>query len=690
MRIEEYLQGILAKLGVGEDNGVPTPAWRIEEYLKSIYDSMDTLKPTDEQVEAAVSDWLDDHPEATTTVEDGAISRAKLNDDLKAKTDAVPELKSAFNCVQDFAYYLGNVEYSGLLHTGKYCRYTEYNGVQPGELISVSTPTNGVYTDLIPLYDAAEVSVHTAGSTGCAVIAFYDSTQTYISGVVGEGQTVEKTYKTTSIPANAKYVRFSGYSSSVSVSTVTKCYVGSGNNALLESAIRRKAAIQADTDLNNLKDNGFYLLYTGYTYTNAPSFYSSGQAWLIVYDMISSIGNHFRVQLFMKSNLEWAARRCSTVEGVETWFDWSEYVTDNSLTTSGKAADAKAVGDLFADTMKFDGKIQTDTDLNNITDAGAYLIYSGHTYTNAPAFYESGSAWLFVMGTTDGLFKIQLFYKIATGSVAYRTYNTTGGVGTWGNWRISYNTPYAFLKGKKISIVGDSISTYKDWVPNGYAWYYPQTGKDVDNVNKTWWKEVIDTCGLSLVTNASWSGSWVCYDDYVSSDSAKIAYTDARINALADGDTKPDIIVVLIGTNDFIHDGGNPLGTLDENTELPGGATPITDFRPAYATMIDKIRTTYPDAHVYCCTLIQRYRSTDTTYPIKNGNGDALALYNKAIIDISTWMGCNLIRLDTAISLGQVADYTIDGTLHPNAAGMKLIANEVIRTLVQNEIVYVS
>ena len=51
--------------------------------------------PTDAQVGTAVSAWLDAHPEATTTVEDGAISRAKLNDDLKAKTDAVPDLKSA-------------------------------------------------------------------------------------------------------------------------------------------------------------------------------------------------------------------------------------------------------------------------------------------------------------------------------------------------------------------------------------------------------------------------------------------------------------------------------------------------------------------------------------------------------------------------------------------------------------------
>lgn len=51
--------------------------------------------PTDEQTADAVSAWLDSHPDATTTVQDGAITRVKLDADLQEKTDAVPYLKSA-------------------------------------------------------------------------------------------------------------------------------------------------------------------------------------------------------------------------------------------------------------------------------------------------------------------------------------------------------------------------------------------------------------------------------------------------------------------------------------------------------------------------------------------------------------------------------------------------------------------
>ena len=51
--------------------------------------------PSDEQVGTAVSTWLVAHPEATTTIQDGAITRAKLDADLKEKTDTVSDLKSA-------------------------------------------------------------------------------------------------------------------------------------------------------------------------------------------------------------------------------------------------------------------------------------------------------------------------------------------------------------------------------------------------------------------------------------------------------------------------------------------------------------------------------------------------------------------------------------------------------------------
>lgn len=58
-------------------------------------------KPTDAQVEQAVNDWLDDHPEATTTVQDGSITKAKLDSNLQGTVDDVVELKSQMTNVEN-------------------------------------------------------------------------------------------------------------------------------------------------------------------------------------------------------------------------------------------------------------------------------------------------------------------------------------------------------------------------------------------------------------------------------------------------------------------------------------------------------------------------------------------------------------------------------------------------------------
>ena len=46
-------------------------------------------------IEQAVTDWLDDHPEATTTVQDGSITEAKLAADVLAELGEIDTLKEA-------------------------------------------------------------------------------------------------------------------------------------------------------------------------------------------------------------------------------------------------------------------------------------------------------------------------------------------------------------------------------------------------------------------------------------------------------------------------------------------------------------------------------------------------------------------------------------------------------------------
>lgn len=50
-------------------------------------------------IQSKVEGWLDEHPEATTTVLDGSITEAKLDNNLQGKMADVADLKSAMNSI---------------------------------------------------------------------------------------------------------------------------------------------------------------------------------------------------------------------------------------------------------------------------------------------------------------------------------------------------------------------------------------------------------------------------------------------------------------------------------------------------------------------------------------------------------------------------------------------------------------
>ena len=108
MRIYDYLDEIRRALNAEESSGVPTPSWRIEEYLKDIYDAIRSgIYPSDEQVAEAIDAWLDDHPEATTTVQDGSITNAKLASSFVTPGTAAAYSSSATYAVGDYVFYDG-------------------------------------------------------------------------------------------------------------------------------------------------------------------------------------------------------------------------------------------------------------------------------------------------------------------------------------------------------------------------------------------------------------------------------------------------------------------------------------------------------------------------------------------------------------------------------------------------------
>ena len=49
---------------------------------------------------------------------------------------------------------------------------------------------------------------------------------------------------------------------------------------------------------------------------------------------------------------------------------------------------------------------------------------------------------------------------------------------------------------KNYLILGDSYSTYKDLIPEGYGTWYP--GNDVEKAEQTWWKIALKGADVNL------------------------------------------------------------------------------------------------------------------------------------------------------------------------------------------------
>ena len=137
----------------------------------------------------------------------------------------------------------------------------------------------------------------------------------------------------------------------------------------------------------------------------------------------------------------------------------------------------------------------------------------------------------------------------------------------------------------KVSILGDSYSTFEGCIPEGNEpWYGKDFGNDITEPSQTWWSQLIEDNGLVLELNNSWSGATICNTGYRGED-----YTHRSFLTRADQlGQNPDLIFIFGGTNDAW--AGSPLGEFD--------GTDMYTVRPAVPAMLKKVKSAYPDALV--------------------------------------------------------------------------------------------
>ena len=111
---------------------------------------------------------------------------------------------------------------------------------------------------------------------------------------------------------------------------------------------------------------------------------------------------------------------------------------------------------------------------------------------------------------------------------------------------------------KKIDIgrtllMGDSYSTFKDYIPEGYVYWYDAGVNGVMGVQDTWWGALFSKVESELVLNDSFSGTTISHRGYDGKDVSDRSFITRARKLLEDGffeREKIDTVLVFGGTND--------------------------------------------------------------------------------------------------------------------------------------------
>jgi lysophospholipase L1-like esterase len=231
-----------------------------------------------------------------------------------------------------------------------------------------------------------------------------------------------------------------------------------------------------------------------------------------------------------------------------------------------------------------------------------------------------------------------------------------------GNQISAYPTQYDYDDGLTIgdvTITEQMIGVLTNFTPNSND-IGKKIGKPLNYNNltqsETWWGIMANELGGEILQNVSWSGSSISSHE----NSKQIykeahAWSDATVKKLkkrnSDGsDIAPDYIIIYRGTNDFSH---SPNAVADNIYNESNAFIPDTDlrndgtfgFKEGLAIMIQKYRQAYPFAKIVLCTLNIFKRGIIDEFPVRNSN-NTLIEFNNAIREVSNIFGCGLIEFD--------------------------------------------
>ena len=247
-----------------------------------------------------------------------------------------------------------------------------------------------------------------------------------------------------------------------------------------------------------------------------------------------------------------------------------------------------------------------------------------------------------------------------------------------------------------ISILGDSVCAYAGWSEGSAAdWsnstirsnaiYYTEDDIQVEDL---WWYRAAEELGARILVNNSWSGGCVLSENEpyagAGTEGWRSRCTQLHDDTGENAGEEPDIICVYLGKNDFAFHWQTVGSVADlqyeslihENGSSVSYAEPSSSAE-AYAIMIDKIVRRYPNADVYCFTLMPQA-------PISAAGQTILTSMNEIIRAVASHYGLYLVDMNDTGITGEDEEifyrYMAD-ILHPNESGHAAIAGVFLQAV---------
>ena len=246
----------------------------------------------------------------------------------------------------------------------------------------------------------------------------------------------------------------------------------------------------------------------------------------------------------------------------------------------------------------------------------------------------------------------------------------------------------------EVSVIGDSISTYENWIPNGYNNYYPLTVDDkaVNSVTQTYWHKLIynKMYNAYLGVNNSYSGSTITK---ITDDTSTRA--DFCFRFINEGLGNPDVIIIHGGVNDCttksdgtyranLYNGATGMAPSTAPTKaylegLCDSANQISTYNDAVNTLPDNY---FVDAYIKLLTLIRIKHPQAKVVSIisewlTKRTVDAL----KIILNhFNRTYGYNYINFWESEGFKGSTNITKISSAHPDVNGFNYIANKIYDT----------